>query len=138
VLLAVACSSSSTPPPEPAKPEPTPTTSPKKYDIKPVDTPHQPKPEELGPAVDVRTGLEALCASIPDDSVQRTQPQKEAYIRGALFQYPNPDVIKMWVAFGDISPEDRRLRFRTELDKAGIGACHLYDLMPAAPTRQAS
>ncbi len=53
----------------------------------------------------------------------------DAYIRGAMFQYPNPEVIRIWASYGDVNPTERRAKFREQLDKAGITSCHLYDLM---------
>lgn len=126
LVMVVACKSSSSDPPkpvEPAKPES------REFDIKPVATPHEPTAAELGPPVDVATGYRALCASVPDDGTTRTSDQIASYVRGAMFQYPNPEVIRFWSVLRSVNPTERVPKFRSVLDAAGIKSCHLYDLM---------
>ena len=123
LVVVVACKSSSSEPPASQKAES------QTFDIKPVATPHEPTAAELGPPVDVATGYRALCASVPDDGAPRPSEEINSYIRGAMFQYPNPEVIRFWSALGTANPADRMSKFRAVLDAAGIKSCRLYDLM---------
>jgi hypothetical protein len=100
-----------------------------KFVIKPIDKPHQPTLAELGPPVDVKTGFEALCAAVPDDGAKRSGDQILAYVRGATFQYPNPEVIRFWDGLGEMSDYDRLAAFKRRLDDNGVASCRLYDYM---------
>jgi hypothetical protein len=133
-MVAGACNKSTTTPAQGsasgARPEGS-ASSPRKYHIAPIEHPHQPTPAELGPPVDVTTAYEALCAALPDDLTAPTTEQLNQYVTGAMFQYPNAEVVKFWQSLGTVSPAERIPKIRSQLAAAKISSCPLADVLAA-------